>query len=321
MLYPLKLSPALKDYLWGGQRLKNEYFKTGTTDIVAESWEVSCHSDGLCHIENGLFAGKTLLEYIETNGKKVLGTKARDYDYFPLLIKLIDAKENLSVQVHPDDFYAQKYENGQNGKTEMWYILSAEPGAELIYGLKDGIDKNDLVRHVHDNDLLSICRHVPVHKGDVFYIPAGTLHAIGKGIMILEVQQSSNLTYRVYDYDRVDKYGNKRPLHLEKALAVINTHQQGLTEDVRHINFISDYKISILCQSPFFNVYHFALEGNCNLMADKKSFHTLTVLEREVCLYTPQESMHLHKGDSVFIPANMGDYHLNGTGDFLLTTL
>ena len=216
-----KLQPSYKDYLWGGHRLVDEYGKDYDGDILAESWELSCHPDGPSTIVNGPYAGKTLEEYIETAGKEVLGSNCRRFRDFPILIKFIDAKQNLSIQVHPDNRYALKNE-GQYGKTEMWYVVDAEKDAFLYYGFKKEISREEFARRIQEDTLLEVLNAVPVHKGDVLFIESGTIHAIGKGILIAEIQQNSNVTYRVYDYGRVGKDGKKRDLHIEQALAVTN---------------------------------------------------------------------------------------------------
>lgn len=321
MLYPLKLKAPLKDYIWGGTRLKSEYGKETDLPTIAESWELSCHQAGLNIIENGIFKGQTLPECISHLGKKIIGTKAASLDYFPLLIKLIDAHDNLSVQVHPNDDYAQAVE-GEPGKTEMWYIVDAEPDAKLIYGFKNKISRDEFEKRITDNTLLDICNQVSVKKGDVFFISSGTLHAIGKGILIAEIQQNSNTTYRVYDYGRKGKDGNPRELHIAKALTVTDLHPPAQKKGaIGSISIFSDYKIKLLSQCSLFTVYLFTIAGNCTLCADNESFHSLLVLNGELCLDAPNESLILKKGDSVFIPASMGDYRINGMGEFILTTL
>ncbi|MGN0552633.1 MAG: type I phosphomannose isomerase catalytic subunit, partial [Oscillospiraceae bacterium] len=210
-MYPLKLKPAFKDYLWGGTKLRDVYGKDCSFDKVAESWELSCHKDGNSVIDNGEAKGMTLAEYIEKKGKAILGKNCERFENFPVLIKLIDAKDNLSVQVHPDNEYAMRVE-GEYGKTEMWYIVDCDEGAELIYGFKGNVSKEEFAERIKNNTLLEITNSVPVKKGDVFFIRSGTLHAIGKGILIAEIQQNSNTTYRVYDYGRVGADGKTRPL-------------------------------------------------------------------------------------------------------------
>ncbi|MCI6751509.1 MAG: class I mannose-6-phosphate isomerase, partial [Selenomonas bovis] len=219
MLYPMKLIAPLKDYIWGGTRLKDEYGKKTDLDKVSESWELACHKDGKSVIANGEAEGQTLEDWLAKQGKEVLGKHVENFPYFPLLIKLIDAKDNLSVQVHPDNDYAQRVE-GEYGKTEMWYIVDCEPGASLLYGFQHEISKEEFECRIKENTLLDVVNRVPVHKGDVFFIDSGTLHAIGKGILICEIQQNSNTTYRIYDYGRVGKDGKPRELHVQKALDV-----------------------------------------------------------------------------------------------------
>ena len=214
----LKLNAPCKDYIWGGNRLREEYGKVSDADKIAESWELSCHKDGQSVIANGKDKGKMLSEYVAEN-KNALGTACDRFEYFPILIKLIDAKDNLSVQVHPDNDYAMRVE-GEYGKTEMWYIVDCEEGSQLIYGFDKEISREEFADRIKNNTLLEVTNNVPVHKGDVFFIESGTLHAIGKGILIAEIQQNSNTTYRVYDYGRVGKDGKPRELHIEKAIDV-----------------------------------------------------------------------------------------------------
>ena len=202
----LKLKPACKDYLWGGHRLVDEFHVDYDGPVCAEAWELSCHPDGPSVIENGPFAGKTLAEYIKAKGQQVLGTHCRRFREFPILTKFIDAKDNLSIQVHPGNRYALSHE-GQYGKTEMWYVIDAEPGAFLYYGFKKEISKEEFRERIENNTLLEVLNAVPVKKGDALFIESGTIHAIGKGILIAEIQQNSNVTYRVYDYGRVGKIG------------------------------------------------------------------------------------------------------------------
>ena len=189
----LKLSPAFKDYIWGGTKLRDDFAKDCDFEKIAESWELSCHKDGNSVVSNGDDAGLTLAEYIEKHGKSVLGTNCERFENFPILIKLIDAKDNLSVQVHPNNDYAMRVE-GEYGKTEMWYIVDCDEGATLLYGFKKEISKDEFAKRIADNTLLEVTNAVPVKKGDVFFIEAGTLHAIGKGILIAEIQQN---TYRI----------------------------------------------------------------------------------------------------------------------------
>lgn len=222
MVYPLLLQPPVKDYLWGGTRLKTEFGYATDQAIAAEAWVLACHKDGTSVVMNGPLAGQPLSAALECFGPAALGDKAAAFPVFPLLIKLIDARERLSVQVHPADDYAQTAE-GEYGKTEMWYVVDCEPGASLIYGFQRGLTKTEFRRRIEDNTLLEVCNVVPVQKGDVFFIEAGTLHAIGAGILIAEVQQNSNTTYRVSDYGRLGADGKPRALHIDKAVDVTRT--------------------------------------------------------------------------------------------------
>ena len=217
----LKLKPSCKDYLWGGHRLVEEYGKEYDGEILAETWELSCHPDGPSTIVNGAYAGKTLEEYIEAEGKEVLGTNCRRFRDFPILTKFIDAKQDLSIQVHPDDELAKKRHNSF-GKTEMWYVINAAKGAGLYSGFSKQINADEYVKRVEDNTIMDVLQRYEVNPGDVFFLPAGRVHAIGAGCFIAEIQQTSNITYRIYDYDRKGPDGKGRELHTELAKDAID---------------------------------------------------------------------------------------------------
>ena len=214
---PFLLTPAGKDYLWGGNRLKTEFNKEIDLVPLAETWECSTHPDGPSVIVTGTHAGKTLAELLKEH-PEYLGKHPGTEGELPVLIKFIDAKKNLSVQVHPDDDYARTYENGQLGKTEMWYVMDAAPDAQLVYGFNHDITKEQLRQSLKDGTVEKYLQKVKIQKDDVFFIEAGTVHAIGAGALIAEIQESSNLTYRLYDYNRVGKDGKLRELHIDKAL-------------------------------------------------------------------------------------------------------
>lgn len=218
---PFLLKPVGKDYLWGGKRLQSEFGKDCGMNPLAETWECSTHPDGISIVVSGIYAGQNLKEVLEEH-PEYLGSCSDTYSELPIIIKLIDAQQNLSVQVHPNDAYAKTYENGQNGKTEMWYILDAAPDAHLVYGFCQTISRSELRQHLENGTIEPYLNWIHVKKGDVFFIKAGTVHAIGAGILLAEIQQSSNLTYRLYDYNRTDQNGNKRKLHIERALNVID---------------------------------------------------------------------------------------------------
>ena len=321
MKYPMKLIAPLKDYLWGGTRLKDEYGKETQLTKVAESWELACHRDGKSIIANGAAKGQTLADWIEGAGKDALGTNAAKFPYFPLLIKLIDAHDNLSVQVHPDDDYALRVE-GEYGKTEMWYIVDCEEGAELLYGFAQEISKEEFRRRIEDNTLLDVVRRVPVKKGDVFFIPAGTLHAIGKGILICEIQQNSNTTYRIYDYGRIGADGKPRNLHIEKALHVTclaPVSEEGVSTPV--LNIFAGTEARLLATCDYFTVYHLAITGECALYAGADSFQCLTVLDGRLTLCTGSDALPIQKGETVFLPAGLGRYVLDGNGEVILSKI
>lgn len=318
----IKLNPAFKDYLWGGTKLRDEYGKKCDLDKVAESWELSCHKDGCSVVADGEYAGLTLPQYIEKAGKAVLGTDCEKFEYFPILIKLIDAKQNLSVQVHPDNDYAMRVE-GEYGKTEMWYVVDCEPGAGLLYGFKHEISKEEFRRRIEDNTLLEVTNRVEVHPGDVFFIEAGTLHAIGEGILIAEIQQNSNTTYRVYDYGRVGADGKPRQLHIEKAIDVTRlapaTRPCGRPQAKPEA--FEGGSVLPLASCDYFTVKEMEVTSHAALMADEKSFHSLLLLDGSLTLSMGGEKLEMKKGASVFVPAGSGDYTLTGKGRLILTTV
>lgn len=320
-MYPMKLIAPLKDYLWGGTRLRDEYGKETQMAKVAESWELACHRDGMSVIANGAAAGQPLADWIAAEGVGVLGTKAARFPYFPLLIKLIDAHDNLSVQVHPNDDYALRVE-GEYGKTEMWYVMDAAPGAELLYGFQHEITKAEFRRRIGESTLLDVVRHVPVQKGDVFFIPAGTLHAIGKGILICEIQQNSNTTYRVYDYGRIGTDGKQRELHIEKALDVTCLAPAAQYTAVgTEASICTGAKSRLLAACDYFTVYHLVIDGACVLPVGDDSFQCLTLLSGNLTLRTDTEALSLQKGESVFLPAGMGACRLTGTAELILSKI
>lgn len=310
----LKLKPACKDYIWGGHRLAEEYDIAYDGDVLAEAWELSCHPDGPSVIANGKWAGKTLTEYIESQGWDVLGTHCRRFRDFPILIKLIDAKQNLSIQVHPDNRFALEKE-GQYGKTEMWYVLDAQEGAYLYYGFKEEITKEEFARRIRENTLPEVLNAVSVKKGDVLFIESGTLHAIGQGIMIAEIQQNSNVTYRVYDYGRVGKDGRKRDLQIEKALAV--TNRRPVIRSGKSYPHIAD--------CDYFTVDKLNLDGDIMSRVEgnvsKDSFVSVLILGGEGTIICGEECVPYQKGDSLFLAAGSGSYQIAGTCDALVTSV
>lgn len=289
----LKLMPACKDYLWGGEKLRTEFGIQSDLHPLAEAWVLSCHPDGLSLLPDG----STLQQYIDAH-PGCLGTNCERFAQFPILTKLIDAKENLSIQVHPSDAYAQTHEH-QYGKTEMWYVLDAEPGAMLYYGFAHEISKEEFARRIEDNTLTEVLNAVPVEKGDCFFIPSGTLHAICKGIVIAEVQQNSNITYRVYDYGRVGADGKPRVLHQDKALDVTERCEPHALDFGGHLATCAYFTVDVVSKE---------FEG----LVDAKSFVSLLITEGEGILHCDSSEYKVKKGECFFLPANSGRYTLSG---------
>ena len=317
-MYPIKLKPAFKDYLWGGTRLRDDFGKECDFDKVAESWELSCHKDGNSVVADVEFAGLTLAQYIEKEGKSVLGTNCEKFENFPILIKLIDAKDNLSVQVHPNNEYAQRVE-GEYGKTEMWYVVDCDEGASLLYGFKHNITKEEFRERIENNTLLEVTNSVPVKKGDVFFIEAGTLHAIGKGILIAEIQQNSNTTYRIYDYGRVGADGKPRQLHIDKAVDVTNLCPAKPYPQSEPVD-MGGWTKKRLAKCEYFTVDVINVDTSAALEADKSSFVNILVLDGGCVLSSEgNDAVELKKGDSVFIPAGLGKFELTGKCSAVMT--
>lgn len=310
----LKLKPSFKDYIWGGRRLIEEFGKEYEGSILAESWELSCHPSGPSSIINGVFSGLTLPEYIEKQGKSVLGTNCDRFQDFPVLIKLIDAKESLSIQVHPSDDYALKHEN-QYGKTEMWYIVDAKENSFLYYGFKKDISKEEFKESIKNDSILDILNKVYVKKGDVLFIESGTIHAIGKDILIAEIQQNSSVTYRVYDYGRIGVDGNPRELHIEKALDVTK----------RAFPTPPDGMYPHLADCDYFTVDKLLLDGEklqkITGRVNEDSFLSILILDGNGTISCEEESLSYTKGDTFFLPANSGIFELKGSCEALLTSI
>ena len=299
----LKLKPACKDYVWGGRRLIEE-FGIASGSICAEAWTLSCHPDGASTLANG----ETLPEYIKRQGAQILGTNCQRLRDFPILIKLIDARENLSVQVHPPDDYALAHEH-QLGKSEMWYIIDAEADAKLYCGFKRTITRDEFAARIKDRTLIEVLNAVPVRRGDVIFIPAGTIHAVGKGVLLAEIQQNSNVSYRIYDY------GRNRPLHIAKALDVTNLQPATLRgESYPH-----------LAACDYFVVDKLDLDGKFLSKAqgfvDETSFLSVQILGGEGTISCGDEALTYRKGDSFMLTAGAGDWEISGICDALLTTV
>lgn len=303
----LKLQPSGKDYLWGGTRLRDEYGKKIDLIPLAETWECSVHPDGPSVIVNGKFKGQTLAEVLKRH-TEYLGTKVEN-SKLPVLAKFIDAKKDLSVQVHPDDEYAQKYE-GDNGKTEMWYVIDADEGASLIYGFKHMVTE-EILRHALETGTLDKhLQKVEVHKGDTYFVPAGTVHGIGKGILIAEIQESSNVTYRVYDYNRVDKNGKKRELHFDKAVQVMNMDvAPDVKQNPRLVKHYPGCSRELLCRCKYFEAERIQVTKGFSFSVREESFQVLMCLDgfgQVETMDAEQKPMRFCKGETLFLPAGIG---------------
>ncbi len=316
-LKPFKLSPVFKDYIWGGERLKTIYNKQTDMSPVAESWELSCHKDGNSTVASGEYSGMTLCEYVSKFDKECMGEKYNG-ENFPILIKLIDAKSNLSVQVHPDDEYAFKAE-GEQGKTEMWYIVDCDDDASLLYGFTSQISKDEFKRRIEDNTLLDVLNKVKVKKGDVFFIKSGTIHAIGAGCLIAEIQQNSNTTYRVYDYGRVDKDGNPRQLHIDKALDVTTLAPPDTIQSEGGIEQFATYSKKQLASCDYFTVYEYKLDGSMLFDHDGESFRCVLVTQGNLDIKTDNDVISLSAGQTAFIPASCLKCDFSGQATFLIS--
>ena len=316
-----RLKPAFKDYIWGGRRLREQFGKDSPYEITAESWELSAHPDGQSHIEGGPYDGWAFGDFVREKGTAVCGWKSGTFDRFPILIKFIDASNPLSVQVHPFDDYAYVNEN-EFGKNEMWYVMDARPGAFLYCGFSKDISRQELERRIGDGTIEEVLNKVPVQTGDVVFIPAGTVHAIGAGILICEIQQNSNSTYRVYDYNRRDAEGNLRPLHIKKALDVISTAKYeagsyGLMEPETSGTTVSQR----LCLCKYFECTRYCLKDEVTLYLDDASFVSLVFLSGQAKIRCQEEIMDAAAGDSFFVSAGRKVLHVEGACEFIATNI
>lgn len=310
---PIKMTPVYKSYLWGGDHLRSVFGKVTPEPPVAESWEVASHAAGMSVAANGECAGMTIPEITKKYGKDFLGDTITEEEVFPLLLKILDANDRLSVQVHPEDAYANEHENGEKGKTEAWYILHAEEGASLIYGFRPDVTKESFRKAIEEGTLEEILNKVPCKAGDVFFIPAGTVHAVGAGLLIAEIQQNSNTTYRVFDYNRVGADGKLRELHVEKALAVSDV-SSAVGKEKTEALVVEDganKREYVLC-NPYFAFEKLICTGE---MADdtENKLMILFIAEGE----GEVDGVPFKRGDSLLIPAETGIYQLKGNCEVL----
>lgn len=315
----VKLEPALKDYLWGGRRLKDRYGKECDYDIVAESWELSSHKDGQSTVASGKHKGMLFGEYLDLLDENALGWKCKSFDRFPILIKFIDAKEPLSIQVHPDDEYGLRKEN-EYGKNEMWYVMDCEQNSSIYYGVRESMTKEDLKHRVQNNTILESLNKVDVRKGDTYFVEAGTIHAIGGGILICEIQQNSNCTYRLYDYDRRDKYGNTRELHLNKAseVAILSPSENLSVWHGERVIF-EGYEIELLGQCKYFESIKYTVKTEAVFEVDDTSFCSVIILEGKGVISSDKSEFNFSAAESYFIPAGKKKIRIKGQCAFILT--
>ena len=322
----LKLMPVGKDYLWGGSKLRDEYGKKIDLTPLAETWECSIHPDGLSIVTNGSFSGKTLSKVLELH-PEYLGTKFEqnqscEKKKLPILVKFIDAKNDLSIQVHPDDEYANLYEY-QNGKTEMWYVVDAEEDASIIYGFSHPVTEEILRGALETGTLSKHLQKVKVRKGDVYYVPAGTIHGIGAGTLVVEIQESSNVTYRVYDYDRIDKNGDKRELHFDKAIEVMDMEiAPDVSQKPRMVHYYPGCSREILCRCKYFVTERIQVRTGFSFSVLESSFQVLLCLEGDGQIEIGDgltKPIRFQKGNCVFLPAGLGRCFILGNTVLLKT--
>ncbi len=316
-LYPIRLIPYVSETIWGGRKLIDEYGVKTEKKNAAEGWMLSCHEAGASSVENGEFAGRSLADVVKT-APELCGKNAENFEDFPILIKFIDAMDNLSVQVHPTKEYCEITGKGQS-KTECWYIIDCDEDAGLILGFKDKITPEEFKAAIENNTLTDYVETVKVKKGDFFFIDSGTLHAICKGILLAEVQESSNTTYRIYDYNRVGADGKPRELHVEDGAAVTKLEKYSQPDFSNHEPDTPERRL--LADCPLFKVWKLDIKGNVRGTADENSFVSLLIMAGNGTLGCCGETLSLRKGDSIFIPANAGEYILSGKLEIIETRI
>ena len=315
---PFKMRPCFKDYLWGGTRLKREFGKGDAPEKTAESWELAALPDGASTVAEGQYAGLDIETMAREDRDGFWGTDCRG-DRFPLLVKLIDAKQCLSIQVHPSDLTARR-ECGESGKAEMWYVVDCEPQAYLYLGFSRKISQEEFLRRAQDGTICDVLNRVPVSMGDVFYILPGTIHAIGAGVLIAEIQQSSNTTFRVYDYQRRDADGNLRPLHLERAAQVLS-YTPIVPEECKANStvYFPEFQMSEMFSCRYFRAYRIDVQDSVTMNCDGRSFQHVLCVEGEGHIVFMGTKYPLGRGDSYLLPAALGNYQIRGVCRVLLS--
>lgn len=313
-LYPLVFEPIMKERIWGGTKLGGVLGKKIPFENTGESWELSGVEGDVSVVKNGTYAGKTLTNLLENYNEAILGKKlsAQFGIQFPLLFKFLDAREDLSIQVHPNDELAQKRHNSF-GKTEMWYVIQADEGAKIIVGFKHKSGPEEYLEHLNNKNLTNILNEVEVKAGDVFFLETGTIHAIGAGIMIAEIQQTSDITYRVYDWDRTDANGKGRELHVEQALDAMNYNTTNAKRE--YTNIANTANVMVDC--PYFTTSYVPLIGIMEEEKDGSSFTVYICTEGSFTFKPGGKSYDFKKGDTILIPAALKRYILEGNATLL----
>ena len=313
-LYPLQFEPIFKERIWGGTKLKTYLNKPITSDITGESWEISTIENFVSVVANGSLKGKLLTDLINEFPEAVLGTKVYTQfgKQFPLLFKYLDAHEDLSIQLHPNDELAKKRHNSF-GKTEMWYVMQADTDARLIVGFKEKSNPEEYLKHIHDKTIVDILDTKKVKQGDVFFLETGTIHAVGAGIVIAEIQQTSDITYRIYDFNRVDANGNKRELHVDLSLEAINYE----TIEVQKFYAKTENVSNDVVNCKYFTTNFIPLDGHIEIHKDQTSFTVYMCVDGSFELSLDAETFLFQKGDTVLIPAALTDFQLSGKASIL----
>lgn len=313
-LYPLVFEPILQDRIWGGTKLKTDLGKNIPTQTTGESWELSAVEGNVSVVKQGDYAGKPLSELLESFPNEVLGTAVHEKfgTQFPLLFKFLDAREDLSIQVHPNDALAKERHNSF-GKTEMWYVMQADPGSRIIVGFQKKSSAEEYVQKLEERKLLDILNEAPVKKGDVYFLETGTIHAIGAGIVIAEIQQTSDITYRIYDWDRVDANGKGRQLHVEEALDAMNYNPT----DTKKEYATEANQSNSMVNCPYFTTNFLPLIGSASVSKDGSSFTVYICTEGSYTIEYDGVKYDFKKGDTVLIPAALKAFVLNGTATLL----
>lgn len=317
-IYPIRFEPIYRDYLWGGEKIAKQYERKKAPQRVAESWEISDRLDGMSVVANGALKGMSLRELVQSMGEDLLGIN-QPFSSFPLLMKILDAKETLSVQVHPNEKSAPLVQG--EPKTEMWYVLEADAGAVIYSGFKPEIGKEEFLQAINSSQVPALLNSLSINSGDAIFVPGGCVHAIGSGSLIFEVQQNSNSTYRIYDWERKDSTGKARELHLEEAFATINWPSQALKQEKQKIQSTSEYSLSTVVSSPYFTVKSLEINGSWDLPARPDSFQSFFCLSGEAIIEVNGTRESFKDGMTYLVPAAFGLGKIFGQAKTLWITL